>query len=338
MKKSRTFIIAIAFASVGINVNAQILYVPTGTSGIGTSTVTGNVGIGFSAPAEVLHINGNIRGNQVGGALRVQTQYGYVDLGPKNVSCAQFYTDRPLFYFSKEIRVNGMIGSYSGNLTLGTAGNSRVTITPDGNVGIGTTTPTGNLTVYKSELPLFEVSNSLQKLQIMVVNNAWDGAEESKPGDVVVRPIALQETDHNGLIMYIPNSLNDGLSYIKFGDSKNKLWVGIFNNRIFRVDGLFIANEIKVKADVWSDYVLSKSYKLPSLKSVEDFINKNGHLPEVPSEKQVKEDGVNVSEMNATFLKKIEEITLYVIELNKKVKNLEDQNIELRNRLEKENK
>lgn len=324
----------VAFVALG-----QTLFVPSGISGIGTSTVSGKVGIGISSPAEALHINGSIRGNQ-SGALRISTGSGYLDLGPQNSSWAHIYTDRPAIIFNTPVYSSaGKFSSYgTANLTLQTGGVDRLIITNSGNVGIGTTNPTGTLTVYKSELPLFEVSNSLQKLQIMVVNNAWDGAAGSNPGDVVIRPLALQQADHNGLIMYMPNNLNDGKSYIKFGDVQNGLWVGIFNNRIFRVDGLFIAKEIKVRADVWSDYVFNKSYKLPTLKSVEEFINTNGHLPEVPSEKQVKEDGVNVSEMNATLLKKIEEITLYLIELEKKVKSLEEQNIALQNRFEKTSK
>jgi len=62
-----------------------------------------------------------------------------------------------------------------------------------------------------------------------------------------------------------------------------------------------------------------KDYPLRSLGEVEAFIRTHGHLPDIPSEKEVLENGFNVGEMNALLLQKIEELTLYVIELEKKV-------------------
>jgi hypothetical protein len=65
---------------------------------------------------------------------------------------------------------------------------------------------------------------------------------------------------------------------------------------------------------------------LPSLTEVEAFINKNKHLPDVPSESEVLENGINLGEMDALLLQKIEELTLYVIELEKKLEELGDNN------------
>ncbi|MBS1538654.1 MAG: hypothetical protein JST20_13005, partial [Bacteroidetes bacterium] len=59
------------------------------------------------------------------------------------------------------------------------------------------------------------------------------------------------------------------------------------------------------------------SYNLRSLNEVETFIKANGHLPEIPSETEVKDKGVNIAEMQAKLLQKVEELTLYVIELKK---------------------
>lgn len=311
---------------------AQLLYVPNGISGIGTSTVAGKVGIGFSNPLEALHINGNIRGNQ-SGALRISTGNGYIDIGPKSLDFTHFYTDRPAYLFDKPIRVNGLISSFAGNLQLGTEGSPSIFITRDKSLGIGCDPGTATFKMYKELLPTFELASPNSRLQMIVATHAWAGAETSKIGDIIFRPLGGGVDAHHGMIFYLPNDMNDGLSYIKFGDSKNGLWVGIFNNRKFRIDGSLYAKEIYVKTDVWSDYVLSKSYKLPSLKSVEEYIVLNGHLPEVPAEKQVKENGVNVSEMNVILLKKIEELTLYVIDLNKKIETLEKENNDIKNKL-----
>ncbi len=78
----------------------------------------------------------------------------------------------------------------------------------------------------------------------------------------------------------------------------------------------------------WSDYVFDKTYKLRSLKSLESYINENKHLPEIPTAAEVKDKGISVGDNQALLLKKIEELTLYVIELNKK-------NIALTSQIEK---
>jgi len=91
---------------------------------------------------------------------------------------------------------------------------------------------------------------------------------------------------------------------------------------------LFVKNGIKaekVKVDVasangWADYVFNENYNLKSLEEVEKHINENGHLPNIPSAKEVVENGINVAEMDAKLLEKIEELTLYSIEQNKKIK------------------
>jgi hypothetical protein len=77
------------------------------------------------------------------------------------------------------------------------------------------------------------------------------------------------------------------------------------------------AKEVQVQSSVWADFVFKKDYKLRSLKDVETYINANSHLPEVPSEAEVKEKGINVSAMNALLMQKVEELTLYMIQLQK---------------------
>ena len=75
----------------------------------------------------------------------------------------------------------------------------------------------------------------------------------------------------------------------------------------------------------WSDFVLDRDYDLMTLKEVESYIKENGHLPDVPSAEEVKANGIEVGEMNAILLQKIEELTLYIIELEKKIEELNDE-------------
>lgn len=80
------------------------------------------------------------------------------------------------------------------------------------------------------------------------------------------------------------------------------------------INGEVKAKEINVKTD-WSDFVFEKDYYLRSLNEVEDFINKNGHLPDIPSAAEVEQNGVNIGEMDSKLLQKIEELTLYILQL-----------------------
>ena len=91
---------------------------------------------------------------------------------------------------------------------------------------------------------------------------------------------------------------------------------------LFQVKGKIRAQEIKVEAVNWADYVFNSDYLLMPLKEVQAFIQKNHHLPEVPSEQEVTKEGVNLGEMNKILVKKVEELTLYLIEKDAQVQNL----------------
>ncbi len=91
------------------------------------------------------------------------------------------------------------------------------------------------------------------------------------------------------------------------------------------VEGPIGARSIKVTlANPWADYVFDKNYKLRSLYALESYIKLNNHLPGIPSATEVQKEGLDLAQMNAKLLEKIEELTLYVIELkkeNEKIKN-----------------
>lgn len=86
---------------------------------------------------------------------------------------------------------------------------------------------------------------------------------------------------------------------------------------------------VSTSAD-WADYVFAKNYRLMPLKELESYIKTNAHLPGVPSAEQVTKEGIDLGQMDAKLLEKIEELTLYMIELNKKIERLENENKQLR--------
>jgi len=94
------------------------------------------------------------------------------------------------------------------------------------------------------------------------------------------------------------------------------------------VNGTIRSKEIKVETG-WSDFVFEEDYNLKSLEELENYISHNKHLPNIPTEAEVKENGINLGEMNAKLLQKIEELTLYVIEQNKEIFNLKEKVNEL---------
>jgi len=96
------------------------------------------------------------------------------------------------------------------------------------------------------------------------------------------------------------------------------------------VNGNIRAKEIKVETG-WADYVFLDDYRLPTLQEVEKHINEKGHLPNIPSAKEVDANGIQLGEMNKLLLEKIEELTLYIIEQNKNQKQLEKRILFLEN-------
>lgn len=93
------------------------------------------------------------------------------------------------------------------------------------------------------------------------------------------------------------------------------------------VEGKIAAREIQVMTGAFPDYVFASKYKLRSLYSLENYINKNKHLPGIPSAAEVeKNGGVELGKLNTKLLEKVEELTLYIIEINKKVEKLEKEN------------
>jgi len=88
------------------------------------------------------------------------------------------------------------------------------------------------------------------------------------------------------------------------------------------VNGKIRTQEIKVEAANWPDYVFAKDYQLPSLQETEQHIKDKGHLPGIPSAEEVKANGVDLGEMNAKLLRKIEELTLHLIKIEKELNDL----------------
>jgi hypothetical protein len=109
-------------------------------------------------------------------------------------------------------------------------------------------------------------------------------------------------------------------------------------NFIVYGNGQVYCREVFVKLGVLGDFVFDEDYKLLSYQELRRYIKENKHLPGVPAEKIVLAGGLNVGEMIANVLQKTEENTLYILDLNDRVEQLENENKQLKDQLESMNK
>jgi hypothetical protein len=111
--------------------------------------------------------------------------------------------------------------------------------------------------------------------------------------------------------------------------SNGTVWIGDgsgtqkASSTILFVDGHMKAREVIVNMANWPDYVFDSAYVLIPLDSLQVVIDSTGHLPNVPSAKAIAENGLNVAEMNAILMRKLEEMQLYILQLNARIKELE---------------
>jgi hypothetical protein len=147
---------------------------------------------------------------------------------------------------------------------------------------------------------------------------------------------------------YAYDSFND--QYLHFRATQGKGFVGMnstnslilqsnggnvgigTSNPEFKLDvrGTIRAMEVKVDVNVPADYVFSENYSLRSLEEVESFVKANQHLPGIPSAKIIQESGWEIGEMSNKLLEKVEELTLYIIELKKENDSIRKELLEIK--------
>ncbi|MEM8847760.1 MAG: hypothetical protein AAGD17_11720 [Bacteroidota bacterium] len=145
-------------------------------------------------------------------------------------------------------------------------------------------------------------------------------------------------TNNSNAVLYLNGSQSTSNTIIN-GDGTGNVGIGTMNPNGWRlaVNGKIRAKEIKVETG-WSDFVFENTYNLPTLQEVEYHIKEKGHLKDIPSAKEVEENGIFLGEMDAKLLQKIEELTLYTIQQQKEIEELKVLNkklLELQKRLEK---
>jgi hypothetical protein len=243
------------------------------------------------------------------------------------------------FSFAQTWNLDGNTGTNPTSNFLGTT-DAKDLIIKTGNVERMNINSVGKITLkQQSDLDLsFETFGRLQFNTDTTSDgmHIFNNKQMIAGADLVWISSAYQPNDTGLFSISSPPNAADWSKPVFSVRSNGKVFMGVRLNfmpacsdcneyRLFVQDGI---RTEKVKIDVasannWADYVFKKEYKLRSLEEVEKHIEENGHLPNIPSAEDVVKNGINVAEMDAKLLEKIEELTLtlYSIEQNKKLQN-----------------
>ncbi|MGJ1439055.1 hypothetical protein ACR79U_24245 [Sphingobacterium siyangense] len=208
---------------------------------------------------------------------------------------------------SSLLHVNGEVRSKKNWIT--DDGQRAAEITPQGIYsGVGNWSPTSRSIHYE-------------------LAGGWDLSQiQIRAGGSDLKNTIRLQTDWNG-------SGVDGTGGVYFGLKSTDTHVMLSNGNVgigtlkpterLSVNGKIRAHEIKVETTNWPDYVFTDEYQLPTLKETAEFIENNKHLPGVPKAAQVEQDGLSLGEMNRILLQKIEELTLHMIDKDRRIEALE---------------
>ncbi|MGF6849639.1 hypothetical protein QFZ51_004874 [Chitinophaga sp. W3I9] len=188
-----------------------------------------------------------------------------------------------------------------------------------GNLSIGTQGSSAKLDVMGG--PIWTTNNWLKSMKL------YNGSAIEFTG--ATRSFGLGASGAN---LYFSNMNLDGsggANYFMAADGNTgNMSIGSSSpspNYKLTVEGTLGARRVKVQQGAWADYVFHPDYQLPSLQEVEHFVTTEKHLEGIPSEKEVVEKGLDLGEFDQQLLKKVEELTLYIIQLNKNVERLNKQ-------------
>lgn len=258
------------------------------------------------------------------------------------------------------------IAGYNGDTFLG---HYFTIMRNNGFIGLNNTTPTARLHVSGTttvHLAKFTLANIPEAKAALIITNAT-GADSSFIPNITARgyspgrPFALSITAEAEDL--VPTA-NEPYSAAIMMDARSKTGSRLYNANLFAintyggtmfmikgngnvgigtnnpgtnrlaVEGTIAARRMKVtQTTPWPDYVFEPDYTLRSLPAIEAFIRENKHLPEVPSAKQITAEGQDLGDMNAILLKKVEELTLYLISMQKEITEVKTVNATLVNEL-----
>lgn len=204
----------------------------------------------------------------------------------------------------------------AGNLVLRTNGADRMIVGANGRVGINTVITPGQFNVVGTD-EVVNVGGANPYIQ-MSAGGTDIGYLRARDGNL---QLAVNSGNTSGKLQLMTKNKTrmtigaDGR--IAIGDDA-KFAAGY----LLSVNGKIIAEELLVQLnESWPDYVFSDNYKLMNFEQLKSYINTNNHLPNIPSAEKMK-NGINVGEMNKLLTEKVEELTLYILQMHEEIEQL----------------
>lgn len=261
-----------------------------------TMNLAGNVGIGRSPGTFPLVIKSDVNNNIV-----------------------QFYNNADAAKWHFRIESNGALGISESGLT-----DRRLVIAPGGNIGMGTTNaPSASLHIYAATEPTIKLQS--------------DGFTENS-GRVSMRQVNDTGGDlyYDGVLdLMVLETFNAGVSdgrRMIIKQTTGDVGIGttiLATGHKLSVNGKIACTEVRVQpVNQWPDYVFADDYALKPLALLKEEIDAHNHLPGIPSAEEINNNGIQVGDMQTRMMEKIEELTLYIIELNAKMEELKKENVQ----------
>ncbi|MES2275333.1 MAG: hypothetical protein V4592_04875 [Bacteroidota bacterium] len=297
---------------------------------------SGSVGIGTTSPSTTLQVSGSSGNGVVVGTTTYPSWMGtnglYVD-GNFRANTYLVNSGSNITWGASQAYIGGYNPSTGSNtyLYFATAATERLRIDHNGNVGIGTATPNTTLQISGSSGNGVVIGTSTYPSWMGTNGLYIDGY--LRAGNYLVNSGSKINWGASETYISGYNPSTGSTTYLSFGtgateqvriDHSGNMSIGTTDAKGYKlaVNGSAIATSMIVKLNAdWPDYVFKKDYELPTISAVKMYIDQNHHLPEIPSEQEVAKDGLNLGEMNKLLLKKVEELTLYLIQQKEEAEN-----------------
>ena len=216
--------------------------------------------------------------------------------------------------------INYSGGSTSSRLGFQIDGSSKMSLMDNGSLGIGTSSPASKLEIVCTGEGAELLRLSIERPWVFRQTSTGPTSQLDLHSTVSDKSFKITSSNNNRAVQFLVSDNMNGNRVFLIPDGGNvSIGSTDFGSHKLAVEGSIGAREIKVEASGWSDFVFYDNYELPTLVEVENHIKEKGHLNDIPSEAEVIENGINLGEMNAKLLQKVEELTLYLIEQNKQL-------------------
>ncbi len=323
-------------ATKNINLNGKkIVNGTSGTGGIFVSTGGKvRIGTGTTAPTNALEVNGTTVSTNLkisGLASSTQKVLTVGTGGQVSSTDVSTFADNMGDHIATQ-----NIDLHNNWIVNGASGSGGIFVSTTGNVGINTELPQQKLHVKDGNILISRLSNRPP--------GSTNGSLLFGDTITTAHPFGrwgIEYLDQDGVkgLNFWKTSDNIGgpLNYVLFLCSeendtlKGNVGIGTGNPKEkLTVNGRILAREVIVSNDIrtWPDYVFAPGYEMMSLTDLEAYVNEHHHLPDVPSAEEVEEQGIGLGEMNAILLQKVEEMTLRMIEMEKRIQELESQSVD----------